>query len=81
MQITLMTGTELSPEEADTCERNDIPVLRKPFLGEDAINLIQARMVHQWAGAARVDRNLLVPTPCDPRASGVWKNRRRTRGR
>jgi CheY-like chemotaxis protein len=49
MQIILMTGTELSVEEAAICERHDIPVLRKPFLGQDAINLIQARMVHQRA--------------------------------
>jgi MoxR-like ATPase/CheY-like chemotaxis protein len=46
MQIILMTGTELSPDEAALCERYDIPVLRKPFLGQDAINLIQARLVH-----------------------------------
>ncbi len=49
MQLILMAGTELSPEEADVCERLDIPVLRKPFLGQDAINLIRARMVHQRA--------------------------------
>ncbi len=49
MQLVLMAGTELSPEEADLCERHDIPVLRKPFLAQDAINLIRARMVHQRA--------------------------------
>jgi CheY-like chemotaxis protein/Ni2+-binding GTPase involved in maturation of urease and hydrogenase len=49
MQIILMTGTELSPDEAALCERYDIPVLRKPFLGQDAINLIQARLVHPQA--------------------------------
>jgi CheY-like chemotaxis protein/MoxR-like ATPase len=49
VQVILMTGTELSPEETELCERHDIPVLRKPFLGQDAINLIQARMVHQRA--------------------------------
>jgi CheY-like chemotaxis protein/Ni2+-binding GTPase involved in maturation of urease and hydrogenase len=49
MQVILMTGTELSPEEADQCERYDVPVLRKPFLGQDAISLIQARMVHSQA--------------------------------
>jgi CheY-like chemotaxis protein/MoxR-like ATPase len=46
MQLLLMTGTELSPDEAALCERYDIPVLRKPFLGQDAISLIQSRLVH-----------------------------------
>jgi hypothetical protein len=49
MQIILMTGTELSLEEAEECDRCDIPVLRKPFLGQDAISLIQARLVHSQA--------------------------------
>jgi CheY-like chemotaxis protein/energy-coupling factor transporter ATP-binding protein EcfA2 len=63
MQLVLMAGTELSPEEAELCERHDIPVLRKPFLGQDAINLVQARMVHQRAARvaglklARSDRS------------------------
>lgn len=51
LQVILMTGTELSAEETDECERHDVPVLRKPFLGQDAISLIQARLVH--ARAAR----------------------------
>jgi CheY-like chemotaxis protein len=45
MRLLLMTGTELSPDEAGLCERYDIPVLRKPFLGQDAISLIQSRLV------------------------------------
>lgn len=48
MQLLLMTGTELSPDEAALCERYDIPVLRKPFLGQDAISLIQSRLVHTY---------------------------------
>jgi CheY-like chemotaxis protein/MoxR-like ATPase len=52
MQTILMTGMELSSDEAALCERYGIPVLRKPFLGQDAINLIQARLVH--TPAARV---------------------------
>ena len=52
LQIILMTGTELSVEEADECERHDFPVLRKPFLGQDAINLIQVRLVHARAARA-----------------------------
>ncbi len=44
-----MTGTELTSDETSVCERYDIPVLRKPFLGQDAINSIQARLVHPQA--------------------------------
>jgi CheY-like chemotaxis protein len=49
VQLILMTGIELSTEEASFCEVHDIPVLRKPFLGQDAISLIQARIVHSQA--------------------------------
>ena len=49
LQLILMTGIELSSEESTFCEQFDIPVLRKPFLGQDAIALIQARMVHSQA--------------------------------
>jgi CheY-like chemotaxis protein/Ni2+-binding GTPase involved in maturation of urease and hydrogenase len=49
IQLILMTGTELSPDETAACEKYDIPVLRKPFLGQDAISMIQARMVHSQA--------------------------------
>jgi CheY-like chemotaxis protein len=49
MQIILMTGTELASDETALCDRYEIPVLRKPFLGQDAVNLIQARLVHPHA--------------------------------
>ena len=49
-KLVLMTGTQLSQEEITLCERYDIPVLRKPFLGQDAITLIQSRLVHTHAG-------------------------------
>jgi DNA-binding NtrC family response regulator len=55
MQVILMTGTELSIDEAEECERSDFPVLRKPFLAQDAISMIQARLVH--ARAARTPRD------------------------
>ena len=79
MQIILMTGTELSPDEAEICERYDIPVLRKPFLGQDAISLIQARMVHSHAarggGSPLAGRSLR-----DRRAADAWQKRRRSGG-
>lgn len=46
LQVVLMTGMELSSDEAAVCERYDIPVLRKPFLANDAIDLLKARLVH-----------------------------------
>ena len=49
LQAVLMTGMELSSDEAAICERYDIPVLRKPFLANDAIDLVKARLVHPSA--------------------------------
>jgi CheY-like chemotaxis protein/MoxR-like ATPase len=61
IQLILMTGMELSAEESEACERYDIPVLRKPFLGQDAISLIQARFVH--AQAARGGNGSQLASP------------------
>ena len=47
LQIVLMTGTELSPDEAAICQRQDFPVLRKPFLAEDVVRIIQPYLL-QW---------------------------------
>lgn len=44
LQIALTTGTELSPDESALCERQDFPVLRKPFLPEDVANLVRTRL-------------------------------------
>ncbi|HMG36005.1 MAG TPA: AAA family ATPase [Blastocatellia bacterium] len=44
-QLIMMTGGQLSPEEEMICQNRDIPVLRKPFLANDVMNLIRARMV------------------------------------
>lgn len=49
VQIVLMTGTELSPDEASLCDRQDFPVLRKPFLAHDILGIIQARLLHSSA--------------------------------
>lgn len=45
-QVVIMTGGILSPEEATVCQERDIPVLRKPFLASDVLNLIRSRLVH-----------------------------------
>jgi len=49
VQIMLMAGTELSMEEAALCDRQDFPVLRKPFLERDVIGLVRARLLHSSA--------------------------------
>jgi CheY-like chemotaxis protein len=46
MRVIIMAGAGLSAEEAAICQRHDFPVLPKPFLGQDMLNLIQARMLH-----------------------------------
>ena len=43
-QVVIITGMELSPDEALACERQDMPVLRKPFLGHDVVALVRARL-------------------------------------
>jgi CheY-like chemotaxis protein len=54
LQVVLMAGTELSPDEAAICQRQDFPVLRKPFLAQDALRFIQPSLL-EWPrrGAAR----------------------------
>ena len=49
LQVVLMTGPELSPDEAALCDRQDFPVLRKPFLAQDVLSMIQARLLHSSA--------------------------------
>jgi DNA-binding NtrC family response regulator len=44
-QVIIMTGGMLSPEEETTCQGRDIPVLRKPFLASNLLNLIRSRLV------------------------------------
>ena len=40
-----MTGAELSAEELELCERQEFPVLRKPFLAMDLLSLVQASLL------------------------------------
>ena len=45
MQIIVMTGTILPPEEEALCEEHNFPVLRKPFLASDVMNQIRSRLL------------------------------------
>jgi ATP-dependent Clp protease ATP-binding subunit ClpA/CheY-like chemotaxis protein len=49
LQVIMMTGSMLAPEEEAICEEHDFPVLRKPFLATDVMNQIRGRLA---SGAA-----------------------------
>jgi ATP-dependent Clp protease ATP-binding subunit ClpA/CheY-like chemotaxis protein len=49
VRIVVMTGSELSPDELAVCERQDFPVLRKPFLAADVISLVRAGLLRSTA--------------------------------
>jgi ATP-dependent Clp protease ATP-binding subunit ClpA/CheY-like chemotaxis protein len=49
LQIAVTTGMELTPDEAALCERQDFPVLRKPFLAEDIVHLVRTRLLRSSA--------------------------------
>jgi len=50
-QIIIMTGGGLSPEEEAVCAEHDFPVLNKPFLIDDILNLIGYRLQHAGTAA------------------------------
>jgi CheY-like chemotaxis protein len=50
LQIIMMTGSMLAPEEEAICEEHDFPVLRKPFLAADVMNQIRGRLANRAAG-------------------------------
>jgi len=51
LQVIMMTGSMLAPEEEAICEEHDFPVLRKPFLATDVMNQIRGRLSGGAAGA------------------------------
>ncbi len=51
MQVIIMTGAQLPPEEETICQEYDFPVLRKPFLANDILNLIRARLFRSSAAS------------------------------
>jgi CheY-like chemotaxis protein len=46
LRVVVMTGSELSADEIAICERQDFPVLRKPFLSIDVVSLVKAGLLH-----------------------------------
>jgi CheY-like chemotaxis protein/energy-coupling factor transporter ATP-binding protein EcfA2 len=49
VQVIMMTGAQLSSEEEAICQEYDFPILRKPFLANDILNLIRARLFRSSA--------------------------------
>ena len=50
LQVIMMTGSVLAPEEEAICEEHDFPVLRKPFLATDVMNQIRGRLAGRAGG-------------------------------
>src|SRR5579862_481755 len=50
LQVIMMTGSMLPPEEEAICEEHDFPVLRKPFLATDVMNQIRGRLATRASG-------------------------------
>ena len=51
VQVIIMTGAQLTPEEEAICQEYDFPILRKPFLANDVLNLIRARLFRSSAAS------------------------------
>jgi ATP-dependent Clp protease ATP-binding subunit ClpA/CheY-like chemotaxis protein len=50
MQIILMTGSVLPPEDEAACEEHDFPVLRKPFLATEVMGQIRNQLAKNATG-------------------------------
>ncbi|MFB3855306.1 MAG: AAA family ATPase [Vicinamibacterales bacterium] len=44
LQVIVTAGSEMSPDEEALCERQGFPILRKPFLPEEAIKVVRDRL-------------------------------------
>ncbi len=51
VQVIIMTGAQLTSEEEAICQEYDFPILRKPFLANDVLNLIRARLFRSSAAS------------------------------
>jgi CheY-like chemotaxis protein len=52
LQIAVTAGVEPSADEASLCERQDFPVLRKPFLPEEIVTLVRTRLARTLSAGA-----------------------------
>jgi DNA-binding NtrC family response regulator len=44
-RVIIMTGGELSDEESAVCRRYEFPILRKPFLSRDVLELVRSGLL------------------------------------
>ncbi|MCC7497417.1 MAG: AAA family ATPase [Bryobacterales bacterium] len=51
-QVIIMSGAPLPPEEETICQAAGFPVLRKPFLATDVMDLIRARLAAKSAATS-----------------------------
>ena len=51
VHVIMMTGAQLTSEEEAICQEYDFPILRKPFLANDILNLIRARLFRSSAAS------------------------------
>jgi len=52
-QVIIMTGGQLPVEDETICQARDIPILRKPFLGNDVLALIRNRLTRASSAPRR----------------------------
>ena len=48
-QVIIMTGGQISAEEQAICRERDIPILQKPFLGDDVLTLVRGRLIKDFS--------------------------------
>jgi DNA-binding response OmpR family regulator len=52
IHIVMMTGGTLSDDEIAVCERQEFPVLQKPFLVEDVVRLVKSGVMRSSAAGS-----------------------------
>jgi CheY-like chemotaxis protein len=74
IQIVMMTGSVLPPEEEAICEEQDFPVLRKPFLATDIVNRFRPglRRSHRPKKTKRIQKMISQPGAAGGQALKVF---------
>ena len=49
LQVVVTCGADMTSNESEFCESRNLPMLRKPFLPEDLIQIVQARVLRSSA--------------------------------
>jgi two-component system response regulator HydG len=43
-RVIMMTGAQMASEEEALCQKRSIPILRKPFLGDEVVRFVRERL-------------------------------------